>query len=220
MQAYVARPEGTLRGGFLVFHEAFGLNAHIRDVANRFAAEGYLAIAPDLFHRTAPGFECDYTEFRTALPHIRALTDPGTEADISAAYAPLRKWVPEGLPVSAIGYCMGGRTACLAALTLPLAAAVSYYGGGIGPHSRFDHLLDRLPDLQAPMLLFWGGRDSYISFESTRAVEDKLRGAEKTFTNVDFSYADHGFFCDARATYNAEAATQSWALTKAFLAAY
>jgi carboxymethylenebutenolidase len=214
MEAYVARPAGRPRGGLLVFQEAFGVNAHICQVADRFAREGYLAIAPELFHRTSPGFKCGYNEFPASVAHMRAMTDKALEADIRAAYA----WLPEGLPVSAVGYCLGGRTACVAAIILPLAASVSYYGGGIGPSTFFPNLLDRLPNLQAPLLLFWGGLDRNIPPESIRPVEDKLREAKKSFTNVVFSYADHGFFCDARGTYNEEAATESWALTKAFLA--
>jgi carboxymethylenebutenolidase len=213
MSAYVSRPAGDPKAGLIVFQEAFGVNAHICEVAGRFAQEGYLAIAPELFHRTAPGFKCGYTEFPAAMDHIRALTDAGLEADIRAAHA----WLPRGLPISAIGYCMGGRTACLAGIILPLACTISYYGGGIGPSTFFTNLLDRLPDLQSPLLLFWGGLDRNIPPESIRPVEDKLREDRKTYTNVVFSYADHGFFCDARTSYNEEAAVQSWALTQAFL---
>ncbi len=216
MNAYVARPSGAPRGGLMVFQEAFGVNPHIRDVADRFAREGYLAIAPELFHRTAPGLEAGYTDFPAVVPHIRALTDAGLEADIRAAHA----WLPQDLPISAVGYCMGGRTACLAAIILPLACSISYYGGGIGPSTFFPNLLDRLPGIQAPILLFWGGLDKNIPPETTRPVADKLRDAGKPYTCVEFSRADHGFFCDARATYNAEAAIQSWELTKAFLAAH
>jgi carboxymethylenebutenolidase len=214
MSAYIVRPEGEPKAGLMVFQEAFGINAHICEVADRYAREGYLVIAPELFHRTASGFKCGYTEFPAAMTHIRALTDAGLEADIRAAY----KWLPKELPISAVGYCLGGRTACLAGIILPLACAVSYYGGGIGPSTFFTNLLDRLPALQAPLLLFWGGLDRNIPPESIRPVEDKLREANKTYTNVVFSYADHGFFCDARGTYNPEAAKEAWALTKAFLA--
>ena len=219
LRAYVARPEGAPRAGLMVFQEAFGVNPHIRDIAERFAREGYLAIAPDLFHRTAPGLTGGYKEFKIMEPHIRAIKDNDLETDIRAAHAWLGSALPQGVPVCAIGYCMGGRAACLAALTVPLAGAVSYYGGGIGPHRFFNHLVDRLGDLGAPILMFWGGLDRNISVASTRMVEDKLTEVKRPFTSVTFSYADHGFFCDARATYNAEAAAQSWTLTKEFLAA-
>jgi len=215
LRAYVAHPAGRPRAGLLVFQEAFGVNAHIRDVTQRFAREGYLAISPDLFHRTAPGFESGYTDMGPAFAQLRALTDPGLEADIGAAHA----WLKSNgeSQIGATGYCMGGRTACLAALTVPLACSISYYGGGIAPSQFGGGLLDRLKDLGAPMLFFWGGLDHHIPAESVHAVNHALRAAGKTYTNVEFSFADHGFFCDARASYHAQAAALAWPLTLAFL---
>jgi len=216
MRAYVARPAGTPRAGLIVFQEAFGVNSHIRDLTQRFAAQGYLAIAPELFHRTAPGLEAGYTDFPSVMPHMQALTDAGLTADTRATL----DWVQgesKGLPTGAIGYCMGGRTACLAALTVPIACAVSYYGGGIAPSPMFPNLIDRLKDAQAPILYFWGGKDAHIGPEAVSAVESAMRAAAKPYVNVVFSEADHGFFCDARASYNPAAAAQAWPLTLAFL---
>jgi carboxymethylenebutenolidase len=202
----------------MVFQEAFGVNAHIRDVTERFAREGYLAIAPELFHRTAPGLEAGYTDFSVVRGHIQALTDAGLEADIRAVW----DWLKDGsdfpgLRISAIGYCMGGRCACLASIILPLGCGISYYGGGIAPSPSFPVLVDRVKDLQAPMLFFWGGLDQHIGPDKVQVVNAALREAKKAFVNVEFSFADHGFFCDARASYNAEAAGEAWALTLAFL---
>ena len=211
MRAYVARPAGTPRAALLVFQEAFGVNPHIRDVTERFAREGYLAIAPELFHRTAPGLEASYTDFPAVMPHLRALTDPGLAADIQAAHGWLQN-AGKNLPTGAVGYCMGGRTAFLAALSVPLACAISYYGGGIAPA-----LVERVNDLRAPVLFFWGGQDHHIPQEQLQAVTGALRAAGKPFTNVEISEADHGFFCDARASYSAAAAAQAWPLTLAFL---
>src|SRR5580700_856967 len=90
MRAYISRPASTPVGGLIVFQEAFGVNAHIRDVADRFAREGYLCISPELFHRTAPGLETGYTDFSLVAPHMQALTDPGLEADIRATHGWLR----------------------------------------------------------------------------------------------------------------------------------
>ena len=150
MNAYVATPtEGAKAPGLLIFQEAFGVNAHIRDVTERFAREGYLAISPELFHRTAPGFEIGYTDMGPAFEQLRALTDAGLEADIRAAYGWLKSSGES--QICATGYCMGGRTACLAALTVPLACSVSYYGGGIALNQFSAGLLDRLKDLNAPM---------------------------------------------------------------------
>jgi carboxymethylenebutenolidase len=216
MRAYVAHPAKP-RAALLVFQEAFGVNAHIRDVTERFAHEGYLAVAPELFHRTAPGFEGTYTNFAEVMPHLGALTDAGLTADIQATYGWLKHGDASELPVGATGYCMGGRASILAALTVPLNCAVSYYGGGIGPSERFPSLVDRLKDLKAPTLYFWGGLDAHIGADAVHAVESALTAAKKDYVNVVFSSADHGFFCDARASYDPIAAKQAWSLTLEFL---
>jgi len=218
MRAFVAHPSGPPAVGLIVFQEAFGVNAHIRDVTTRFAQEGYLAIAPELFHRTGAGFEGNYTDFAAVMPHFKGLSDAGLEADIRAAFDWLQSAsASKSLLTGAVGYCMGGRAACLAGLTVPLGCTISYYGGGIAPSQYFPSLLDRLKDLRSPILLYWGGRDQHIGPEQIQAVTGALRAAGKPFVNVEFSTADHGFFCDARASYHALAATQSWALTLAFL---
>ena len=214
MAAYVARPNNTGRHpGIIVLQEAFGVNAYIRDVADRFAKEGFTAIAPELFHRTAPGFEGSYADFPAVQPHTSKLTNDGLECDIRATY----DWLTTddrtvAGRIFSVGFCMGGRVSYLANSVVPLAAAVSFYGAGIAPG-----LLDRAGNLHGPMLFFWGGLDKHILPEHTRAVEDALRGAGKEFGNVTFSYADHGFFCDQRPAYNEKAAKQAWPMTVEFL---
>src|ERR1700733_4427730 len=217
MRAYVAHPEGKPRAGLLVFQEAFGVNGHIRDVTERFAREGYLSISPELFHRTAPGLEAGYPNFAEVMPHMQALTDAGLAADIQAAYQWLKGGEAKDLLVGATGYCMGGRPPIQAALTVPLDCAISYYGGGIAPSPMFPNLLDRLKDLNAPALLFWGGLDAHIGPDAVQAITTKLNDEKKDYVNVVFSKADHGFFCDARASYNAVAAKEAWSLTLEFL---
>ena len=214
MAAYVARPAADGKfPGMLVFQEAFGVNAHIRDITERFAREGYVAIAPELFHRTAPGFEGRYDDFPSAMQHLQALTEAGQAADLRAAY----DWLCGNARVSSdriasIGFCMGGRTSFLASATVPLQACISFYGGGIA-----QTMLPRAGDLRAPILFFWGGLDKHITLEHARAVEDALIKAQKPYVNVNFSYADHGFFCDARPSYNATAAGLAWSLSLQFL---
>ena len=111
---------------------------------------------------------------------------------------------------------MGGRAAFLAALALPLSCAVSFYGGGIAPNPRSAGLLDRIGELRAPVLLFWGGRDQHLA-EAPTAVSAALKAAGKEYVQVEFSDAGHAFFCDARASYHPKAAAQAWPLTLAFL---
>jgi len=107
---------------------------------------------------------------------------------------------------------MGGRASFLANSILPLRAAVSFYGGRIAPD-----LLDRAPFMQGPILLFWGGLDHHITPDLRRAVTDALDASKKTYVNVEFSDADHGFFCDERASYRPQAARQAWSLMLEFL---
>lgn len=218
MRAYVARPDGKPKAGLIVFQEIFGINSHIRDVTERFGKQGLLAIAPELFHRTAPGFESGYTDMGPGFEQMKQITDAGLEADIRAAY----KWLrDEGESrICSTGYCMGGRVSTLAAITVPLTCAVSYYGGGIAPSQFNPGLLGRLKNLQAPMLFFWGGQDQHIPPESVASITSALRAANKTFSNVEYSFADHGFFCDQRASYNPQAAAMAWPLTLAFFDTY
>ncbi len=169
-------PKAAKLPGLLVFQEAFGVNAHIRDVTERFARQGYVAIAPELFHRTAPGFDGSYTDFPSVMPHLQALTPDGLIADARAAFDWLQK-NPRVLPeaTACVGYCMGGRTSFLANSALPLKAAISYYGGGIAPG-----LLPRAEQQHGPMLFFWGVQDAHIPAEQVRAVTDAMKAAKKT----------------------------------------
>jgi len=214
LRAWVARPEGQApQRGLLVFQEAFGVNAHIRDVTERFAGAGFIAISPELFHRTAPGFEGQYTDFATAMTHLQAITEQGLDEDVRAAFGWLER-AGVGDNAAAVGYCLGGRVAFLANSVVPLKAAVSYYGGFIPP------LLGRAPRLSGPMLFFWGGLDQHIPEDQRTAVARGVREANKPFVDVTFSNADHGFFCDARASYHPAAAAQAWSLTHAFFDTY
>ena len=213
MRAWVARPAAPATRGLLLFQEAFGVNAHIRELTERFAAQGFLTIAPELFHRTAPGFDCPYSEFAKAMPQLEAITEQGLDADARAAYGWLER-AGVGAHVASIGYCLGGRVSFVANSGLPLKAAVSFYGG------RIPTVLGRAPKLSGPMLFVWGGLDHHVPDEQRQAVIKGVRDANKTFVDVVFGNADHGFFCDARPSYHAASAAQAWALTTSFLETY
>ena len=128
MAAYVARPqEEGPHSGVIVLQEAFGVNSHIRDVTERFAREGYVAIAPELFHRTAPGFEGRYDNFASVVPHLKAVTLEAAEQDLQASYA----WLAARLDVNTddmfcVGFCLGGKISFLANTVLPLHATASF----------------------------------------------------------------------------------------------
>jgi carboxymethylenebutenolidase len=214
MSAYVALPRGAGRfPAILVFQEALGVNAQIRGVADRYAALGFVAVAPDLFHRFAPGFETQTFDRDVIMPMIGHLTIEGMVADVAATY----HWAAKQQnirsdTIAAVGYCMGGRAAYLANSEVPLAAAISYYGGGIAPA-----LLDRAARLSGPHLFFWGGQDPGIPPETHRAVTDAVRAAGKRFVDVEFSDAQHGFFNVELDRGNPRAARESWAIGRAFL---
>ena len=222
MRAYVARPQDSAsHTGLLVYHEAFGVNEHIRDVTVRFGREGYIAVSPELFHRTAPGFEGADNNFEAARTHVMALTHQNLEADARAVYQWLRaEPATQGRQIACLGFCMGGRVAFLTNAVLPVSASISFYGGGIAPNPYSSGLLSRAGDLHAPQMLLWGGLDKHIGPDVTRSVTDSLRAAGKPFVHVEFSDADHGFFCDARSSYNPAAAKQAWALALSFLSIY
>ncbi len=213
MSAFTARPDdGKKYPGLLLFQEAFGVNDHIKDLAKRFANEGYVAVAPELFHRTAPGFQGDYNNFPSVMPHIQALNQSDLTADITASY----EWLTGNSHVKkdqivSTGYCMGGRVSVLANLKVHLKASVSYYGSAIAKTMG-----DQLQNSSGPLLLFWGGLDKNIGKDQIDDLTSRLTEHGKVFTNVIFSNAGHAFFCDARSSYNPDAAKQAWVLTLEF----
>ena len=214
MNAFVVTPEGN--GPFpavIVFQEAFGVNHHIRDVAQRIAAEGYIAIAPELFHRTAePGLELSYTDFSKVMPHFQPLTPEHLINDATATF----EWLQAQDNVvkdkiGCIGFCLGGRVSFIANSALPLAASVSFYGG-------YTHVIaDMAATLHGPQLFFWGGKDTHILPEHVDTVINAVKKAGKDYINVVISYADHAFFCDARPSFHPQAAAEAWGMTTAFL---
>ena len=201
--AYLARPAGTAKAGLVVCQEIFGVNFHIRDVADEFAAAGYLAIAPALFDRLEPGVELGYSEdevargraLRTALAYETVMLDVGAAAEE----------VRTAAGVGAIGYCWGGSLAWLAACRLPVAAAVGYYGGQIHEH--------RAETPKCPVLLHFGEHDTIIPNE--HVAEIRALHPEVTIHTYD---AGHGFNCAPRDDYRPEAAALARERTLAFLA--
>jgi carboxymethylenebutenolidase len=214
MPVYVATPTGAGPWpAVLVIQEAFGLNAHIKDVARRIAGEGYVALAPDLFHRGGRGRTAGYDDLPKALELMGALKDDEIVADVAAAVAHL-----EAQPtvrkdrIGITGFCMGGRVSYLAACALPdkIAAAVPFYGGGIP--------VDRTTTLRAPVLAFFGDDDPFIPMDRVEALKEEAAARGKQVEVVVYPNAPHGFFCNERDSYRPEAAADAWSRTKAFFA--
>jgi carboxymethylenebutenolidase len=213
MRAYVAYPKDQpAHRGMIVLQEAYGVNPHIRDITDRLAKEGFLAVAPELFHRTVVGFEGVYNDFESTKPHVLALTDEGLESDLRIAYGWLQsegKIKPS--EISAMGFCLGGKAAFIANSILPLKSSICFYGGGIADH------LDKIPTLYGPMLFFWGALDKHIDVEHRRSVVNAMHANQKIFVHVVFSDAEHGFFNDVRPSYNQRDAYLAWAMAMEFL---
>ena len=195
--AYVARPSGPARGGVVVLQEIFGVNAHIRAVADGYAAEGYLAVAPAAFHRAKPGVELGYgDEDKKAgfalKTSVEALPVPGVLQDIQAAV----DFAAQAGKVGVVGYCWGGLLTWRAACLLQgVAAAAPYYGGGVTSPEESA----RQP--KAAVMAHFGERDQWIPMDSVRAFAQAHPQVQ-----VHSYAADHGFNCSERPVWDAAAA--------------
>ena len=217
MDAYEAVPDGSARRAVIVVQEAFGVNDHMQDITRRFADAGYHAIAPALFHR-AGGGTAPYDDFEKVLPLFEGLTDPGIVMDVDAARAHLGTAGFGDRAIGIVGFCMGGRVTFLASLELELGAAVGFYGGGIvtARFPQFPPLIDRVGDLKTPWLGLFGDEDGSIPVEDVERLRQELDGADVSTDVVRYAGAEHGFHCDQRPSYHAEAATDAWTRTLAW----
>ncbi len=205
--AYLALPEGKPRGGVMVIQEIFGVNKHIREVADGYAAAGYAAMAPAIFDRAERGVELGYEGEdmqRGVGLAFQGLKMPNTLADLQACASELAAYGKVG----AVGYCFGGLLAYLSACNLDgLACSVGYYGGGIAG------ALDQKP--KVPLMLHFGDQDAHIPLTDV----DKIKAANPDVP-VHVYEADHGFNCDHRASHNAASAAVARERTLAFFATH
>jgi carboxymethylenebutenolidase len=205
-QAWLAAPPGQARGALVVLQEIFGVNAHIRSVADGFAAEGYTVIAPSLFDRIRRGIQLGYgpAEVQEGAGYRAQLTPETTLKDVAAAIAVVKN----SGRVGAVGYCWGGTLAYLTACQLPVSCAVVYYG-------KVTAYLEQKP--RCPVMYHYGSEDASIPAADVEKVQAVLQPPSTLFT---YSGAGHGFNCDQRASYNPQAAAQARARTLEFLARY
>lgn len=215
MSAFLAFPDGTEKiPGIVVAQEAFGVNGHIREICRRLAAAGYAAIAPELYHRDGPGLVFAYSDYEACRPHLLALTNEGIEADLNAAMAHLRS-LPRvaGSRIGVIGFCMGGFVAFLSACRTEVAAAVSFYGGGIvrpRPGARMSPVLPEAGRISCPILCFFGGKDASIPPEDVQRIRERLEALSTPNRVVTYPEAGHGFLCEERESYSPPAAEDAW----------
>lgn len=220
MGIYVADPEGEPRGAVVVVQEAFGVNDHIRDVTDRFAAEGYLGVAPRLYHRSGDP-EYGYDDPAEVMPNIMQLQADEIEADLEATFALLAERGFDLSRTAVIGFCMGGSISFIAGCFWKLGAAISFYGAGIA-QSRFGFppLFDLAPTLQSPWLGLFGDLDTSIPIPEVEGLEKAVADAPVDTEVVRYPDANHGFHCDARDSYHEASAKDGWQRTLAFIEAH
>jgi carboxymethylenebutenolidase len=214
MALYEATPDGRARGAVIVVQEAFGVNEHIKDVTRRFAAEGYHAVAPAYFHRAGGGSIDDYDnmDFNEVMKLFAGLTDDTVVADSDTAIAHLHDAGFTDAKIGIVGFCFGGRVTFLVSLRRALGAGVGFYGGGIASAGAlpFPALIDEAASLQTPWLGLFGDLDPMIPPDSVEALRVALKDAKVDTDIVRYPEADHGFHCDARASYHEASAKDGW----------
>lgn len=202
LAAYLAEPAGTPRGAVVVVQEIFGVNSHIRSVADGYAADGYLAIAPALFDRVRRDFQSGYTQadMEAGFGLMQKVSWEQATTDVTAALNAVRHAGKVGI----VGYCWGGAVTWVSAARVSgLAASAPYYGGAI------PSLIGEKP--ACPTMLHFGETDMSIPLEKAKEVA----AAHPTVTTW-FYPAGHGFNCDQRGSYNADAATLARSRTLEF----
>jgi carboxymethylenebutenolidase len=215
IDAYLAQPsgEGTY-GAVIVIQEIFGVNGHIRDVTERIAKQGYVAIAPAMFQRFAPGFDVGYSQedMQQGFQYMQQVTASDMMSDIRATIAYLKTLSNvKASGIGIIGFCFGGYVAYLAATLPDIKAVASFYGGGIATSSLGADTapINRTSEIKGTVYAFFGAKDTFIPQEQTQQIEAELK--KHHINHRIFRYdADHGFFCNERASYNSEAATDAW----------
>jgi carboxymethylenebutenolidase len=209
--AYLSLPPAGRGPGLLLFQEIFGVNRHIRAVADQYALDGFVVLAPDLFWRDAPRVELGYdgADRERAMSLLKAADPARLAADIQTSVAALRARPERDGRVGAFGYCLGGRLAYVAAATADVDAASCYYGGGI--HDQ----LGIASGVRCPIQFHYGTRDSHIPLPAVDRVKAAFSGRDVEIHLYD---AEHGFNCWERASYHAPSAALAHARTLAHFA--
>jgi carboxymethylenebutenolidase len=218
--AHLARPaSGGPYPVLVVVMEAFGLNKHIKDITNRFAAEGFVAVAPNLYFRQDNNV-VEYNDLPGAFRLMGSLNDDQVVADMTATINFAKSQKDAKPAVGVTGFCMGGRIAFLTACRNPdVKAAVPFYGGGMVSARQPGQKppIEYVDGLKAPVLAFFGGKDAFIPITEVDKFRDTLRNAGKQAEVVLYADADHGFMCDDRPSYHPTHAKEAWTKTIAFL---
>ncbi|AFZ35510.1 carboxymethylenebutenolidase [Stanieria cyanosphaera PCC 7437] len=217
IHAYLANPTETETKypGIVVIQEIFGVNSHIRDITERLAKSGYVAIAPAIYQRQAPGFEVGYSDedMQIGRKYKEQTTAQELISDIQATidylYA-LPQVKPEG--VGTIGFCFGGHVAYLVATLEDIKATASFYGAGITNScpGGGEPTITRTKDIKGTIYTFFGTEDPLIPNEQVDEIEAQLNQNQIPHQVFRYEGATHGFVCDQRSSYNPKAAQSAW----------
>ncbi|HVW32857.1 MAG TPA: dienelactone hydrolase family protein, partial [Acidimicrobiia bacterium] len=192
------------------------VNDHIEDVARRFAAEGWVAVAPHLFHRTGDP-KLGYTDMDAIKEHFAALTADGILADVDAALAELARRDIPARRTGVVGFCMGGTVTLVTAVHREVGAAVTFYGGGVTEgRFGFGPLVEEARNLRAPWLGLYGDLDQGIPVEGVEQLRRAAASSGQETQVIRYPAAGHGFHCDQRDSYEPESARAAWARTLAW----
>ena len=216
-KAYLALPPQARKDarapGIVLIQEIFGVNSHIRGVADQYASDGYVVLAPDLFWRMQPMVDLGYgpDDMQQGIGYMQKMDFAAGVKDLAATAAALRGLPECGGKVASIGYCMGGMLSYLCAANAGVDAAVCYYGGGI--HAK----LEQAAKIKCPVLFHFAGNDGHIPASAVEAVKQAFAGRESVRIDV-YPGAQHGFNCWDRAAYNQQCAALARGRSLSFLA--
>ncbi|MTV37577.1 dienelactone hydrolase family protein [Duganella radicis] len=209
--AYLSLPRGGKGPGIVLLQEIFGVNQHIRNVADQYAADGYVVLAPDLFWRQRARIELGYDgeEWKQAYALMQATDFAKAQQDVGATAKALRGLVGEAR-IASIGYCFGGRLSYHTAANGLVDAAIAYYGGGI------QNALERAPEIKVPLLMHFGAADSHIPLAAVKSIAERFDSNEQVEIHV-YDGAEHGFNCNHRGSYHQRAAAEAHGHSLIFL---
>ena len=210
--AYLAIPHTRKGPGIVLIQEIFGVNEHIRSVAEQYAADGYLVIAPDLFWRNGARIELGYDEagWKRAVELMNATDVSKAQTDIELAIDALKAQPGLDGGIASIGYCFGGLLSYHTAANGLVDVAIAYYGGGI------QNQLDRADEIEVPLLMHFGEQDSHIPLDAVEKIAERFENNDNVEIVV-YPEAEHGFNCSHRDSYNQRAAAEAHGNTLIFL---
>jgi carboxymethylenebutenolidase len=224
MPSFIARPDGAEpRAAVIVLQEIFGVNKEVRRIAEMFASAGYVALAINYYHRTHPDLDEPYTQegLEAGFAAAGQVGRATLRADVAAAidYLNAQPYVKAG-KIATVGFCFGGTVAFLSATLPGLAAAIPFYGGHIAnalPNGEAAAAADAR-DIRVPLLLFFGGKDEYITHEAIATIEKALTDAGKEHEIVSYPNVGHAFFRESSAALGGHEVDDAWQKVQLFLA--